>query len=434
MPKISVLVPVYNVERYLEKCLESVIKQTFSDIEIICMDDGSTDRSAEILNEYARRDKRIHVIHKTNSGYGNTMNQAISLARGEYIGIVESDDHIAPDMYEKLHAAADNYHLDFVKSDFFRLWTHEDGTEELEYRKLTEQMNLYHNVLNPNEKREAYYLEKFTWNALYRRSFLIEHGIRYNETPGASYQDNGFWFQTFYFARRVMFINQAFYYYKQDNPDSSVNSNKKVYAMKQEYDYIHNFLLRQGEGNKELFEICFYFRLEGYLFTLSMLDDQYKSELAKIIKRECDVYEQRGEANFDRFSKDKLEIIRQLRNDPMQYVNKQIFQNTKIRKFLNGYRHIIIYGAGNCGKCVYVTIKRVLNPETIVDFAVTSLNGRVDYCYSNTVRELSEFERERDTCMVILSVKEGSKAEREMKLILEKLGFCNVISYKLLLR
>lgn len=432
MPKISVLVPVYNVERYLRTCLESIVTQTFSDIEIICMDDGSTDKSGEILDEYARKDKRIRVVHKSNSGYGSTMNQAVSLACGEYIGIVESDDFIAPDMYERLYAAVDKNHLDFVKSDFFRLWTHEDGTKELEYRKLTERMDLYHKVLNPNEEKEAYYLEKFTWNALYRRSFLIEHGIRYHETPGASYQDNGFWFQTFYFARRVMFLNQAFYHYKQDNPDSSINSSKKVYAMKQEYDYIHEFLLRQGEGDKELFEICFYFRLDGYLFTLSMLDDQYKLELANMIKRECDVYEQKGEANFHRFSKDRLELIQQLKDDPVQYVDKQIFQNTQIRTLLNRYRHIIIYGAGACGKRVYRRIKRVINPEIAIDFAVTSLNGRLEYCYSNTVRELSEFERERNTCMVILSVKEESQAYREMKSILEKMGFRNVISYKLL--
>ena len=181
MPKISILVPVYNVEQYLEKCLDSVIRQTFADIEIICMDDGSSDASGDILDQYADKDERIRVVHKKNSGYGNTMNQAIALAKGEYIGIVESDDYIADNMYEQLYQLAECYKVDFVKSDFYRMWTHEDETEELEYRALTEQENLYNRVLNPNEELETYYMEKFTWNALYRKSFLLENRVTYNE-------------------------------------------------------------------------------------------------------------------------------------------------------------------------------------------------------------------------------------------------------------
>ena len=103
MAEISVLIPVYNVEDYLERCLDSVIGQTFSDLEILCIDDGSTDRSGKILDRYAEQDSRLRVIHKENSGYGNSMNLVLSLASGTYIGIVESDDYIEPDMYEKLH-------------------------------------------------------------------------------------------------------------------------------------------------------------------------------------------------------------------------------------------------------------------------------------------------------------------------------------------
>ena len=128
MPKISILVPVYNVEQYLEKCLDSVIRQTFADIEIICMDDGSSDASGDILDQYADKDERIRVVHKKNSGYGNTMNQAIALAKGEYIGIVESDDYIADNMYEQLYQLAECYKVDFVKSDFYRPGIHGSGS------------------------------------------------------------------------------------------------------------------------------------------------------------------------------------------------------------------------------------------------------------------------------------------------------------------
>ena len=94
MPKVSVIIPVYNVEKYLRQCLDSVINQTLKDIEIICVDDGSTDNCPNILDEYAAKDARIKIIHKKNEGYGKAMNVGISHASGEYIGIVEPDDYI----------------------------------------------------------------------------------------------------------------------------------------------------------------------------------------------------------------------------------------------------------------------------------------------------------------------------------------------------
>ncbi|MBS7046628.1 MAG: glycosyltransferase family 2 protein, partial [Eubacterium sp.] len=106
MPKISIIVPVCNVEKYLSKCLDSIVNQTLKEIEIICIDDGSTDDSGAILDSYSQKDSRIKVIHKKNSGYGNSMNVGMDCAEGEYIGIVESDDCILPEMYEELYKAA----------------------------------------------------------------------------------------------------------------------------------------------------------------------------------------------------------------------------------------------------------------------------------------------------------------------------------------
>ena len=103
MPKISVIMPTYNVEKYLASALESVINQTFGDIEIICINDGSTDNSLHILEDYAAKDKRIKIINKENSGYGASMNIALKQAKGEYISIVETDDFIEFNMLERLY-------------------------------------------------------------------------------------------------------------------------------------------------------------------------------------------------------------------------------------------------------------------------------------------------------------------------------------------
>lgn len=111
-PKVSVIVPVYNVEKYLSKCIDSIINQTLSNIEIILVNDGSTDNSGKIIDEYAKKDSRIKVIHKKNGGQGSARNAGLDIAKGEYIGFVDSDDWIDSNMYEKLYINAKEKSLD----------------------------------------------------------------------------------------------------------------------------------------------------------------------------------------------------------------------------------------------------------------------------------------------------------------------------------
>ena len=116
--KVSIVLPIYNAEPYLRECLDSCIHQTLEDIEIICVNDGSTDNSLKIIKEYADKDIRIRYIDKPNAGYGQTMNCGMALASGEYIGIVEPDDFIKLDMYETLYKKAKSENFDIVKSDY----------------------------------------------------------------------------------------------------------------------------------------------------------------------------------------------------------------------------------------------------------------------------------------------------------------------------
>ena len=121
MPKVSVIIPVYNVGKYLRKCLDSVINQTLKDIEIICVNDGSTDNSGKILDEYAAKDKRIKVIHQENQGLGAARNVGIDLAKGEYIGFVDSDDWISTGFYEKLYETAKRENSDISACNIMRV-------------------------------------------------------------------------------------------------------------------------------------------------------------------------------------------------------------------------------------------------------------------------------------------------------------------------
>ena len=129
LAKISVLVPVYNVAPYLKKCMESILSQTLADIEILCGDGGSTDGSLEILREYESKDSRVHVISKKGSGYGQSMNECLAMATGEYIGIVESDDLVRRDMYAVLFHAAEHFNADIVLSDFYHYY--DDGGKKI---------------------------------------------------------------------------------------------------------------------------------------------------------------------------------------------------------------------------------------------------------------------------------------------------------------
>ena len=119
MTKVSVLVPIYNVEKYLDECLASLAKQTLKDIEIICINDGSTDNSPKILQKYAKKYPNFIVINKQNSGYGDSMNKGLEKATGEYISIVESDDFIESDAFEKLYKLAHETKADIVKANYF---------------------------------------------------------------------------------------------------------------------------------------------------------------------------------------------------------------------------------------------------------------------------------------------------------------------------
>ena len=231
MAKVSIIIPTYNVEMYLEECMESVTHQTLRDIEIICINDGSTDGSLEILKRYAAQDPRILLVDKENGGYGVAMNIGLEKASGEYIGIVEPDDFVALSMYEELYRQAAEHHLDFVKADFYRFKREETGDMSLFYNHLSKNPEDYNQVFNPSEDPQALRYIMNTWSGIYKRSFLEKHHIRHNETPGASFQDNGFWFQTFIFAKRAMILDTPYYRNRRDNPNSSVHNPQKVYCM-----------------------------------------------------------------------------------------------------------------------------------------------------------------------------------------------------------
>ncbi|MCD8218210.1 MAG: glycosyltransferase [Clostridiales bacterium] len=323
MAKVSIIIPTYNVEQYLEECMESVTRQTLQDIEIICINDGSTDGSLKILRDYAKNDGRIVIVDKENGGYGVGMNIGLDMAKGEYIGIVEPDDYVPLNMYEDLYAKAKEYDLDFVKADFYRFGRKENGDMNLSYNHLSKDPEDYNVVFNPSQNPEAIRYIMNTWSGIYRKSFLDEYQIRHNETPGASFQDNGFFFQTFVYGQRAMIIDKPYYRNRRDNPNSSVNDKNKVYAMNVEYDYIRKLLVRDREVWERFRGIYWWKKFINYRVTFRRIGESFKKEFLLRFAAEFRRAFDTGEVDRNCFSKHEWLQLTSLVEDPDAFYQTQ---------------------------------------------------------------------------------------------------------------
>jgi len=331
MPKVSIIVPVYNVEEYLRECLDSLINQTLRDIEIICVNDGSTDSSPQILSEYEQLDSRVRVINKPNAGYGHTMNMGLNSATGEYVGIVESDDYASLNMYEVLYNIAKQFDLDYIKADFYR-FKNEGGNLNLEYNDLSNgRKYLYNRVLNPQDNLEIIKFIMNTWSGIYKREFLDGHNIRHNETPGASYQDNGFFFQTFCWAERVYFLDKPFYMNRRDNPNSSVMSKGKVFCMSDEYQFIRQFLERNPELKEKYITIYWLRKYHGYMFTYKRIGEEHKRMYLKFFSDEFKKALEDGELDQSLFTENEWINLNKIIEDP---------EALYFEKFIDQYRRM----------------------------------------------------------------------------------------------
>ena len=247
-PTVSVLVPVYNAEDYLQECLDSLVSQTLSDIEVIAVNDGSTDSSLEILSRYARADERIVLIDKNNTGYGDSMNQALLAARGEYVGIVEPDDFVERGMFEKLLEVARAHRADLVKCNYYE---HRGGTEG--QRETDRKVHIYEEFgipydapFCPRDLPEVITVRPCIWAGLYRLGWLRENHIDFACTPGASFQDTSFAQMCWIAAETAVVTRSRLLHYRVDNASSSVKSADKVFAICDEYARSFDFLRSRG--------------------------------------------------------------------------------------------------------------------------------------------------------------------------------------------
>ena len=262
--KVSIIIPVCNVEKYLSRCLKSVCEQTMREIQIIVVNDGSTDNSLEIIKSYANKDKRIEVIDKTNTGYGNSMNIGLSKATGEYIGIVESDDYIAKDMYESLYRRTRKGTIDIVKSNFFSVYEKDDSTFIAEPDHDRDMIPESEEPFTLKDNGQISWGHPSVWSGIYRRKFLNDNDIKFVEEKGGGWVDNPFFYETLAKAKSIIWTKKAYYYYYRGNPQSS--SNKQGDPTLPFKRMIENLDILEKNGFKDDLAIrCAYARALMYL-------------------------------------------------------------------------------------------------------------------------------------------------------------------------
>ncbi len=303
-PLISVLVPCYNVERFVEQCIKSICKQTYTNLEILCINDGSTDSTLTILQRCAESDNRIRIISKSNSGYGNSMNIGLKACKGTYIGIVESDDFIEPCMFEKLITKAIKYDLDVCRGSYFRHSTKngKDVCVDISYVPQDQ-------VITPIDNHAPFLLPPAIWSAIYKREFLKINNIEFLETPGASYQDTSFAFKTHYCAERFLLISDPLVHYRIDNPHSSVNNPEKVFCVCEEFNEIWRYArlnLSRFEKVKKLIPIL---ELSTYKWNFNRLDRTLRKPFLKKFRQDFICIKNEGLLDLNSIRKHDRKIL-----------------------------------------------------------------------------------------------------------------------------
>lgn len=283
MPLVSVIMPSLNVGNYIEKCLTSVMNQSLKDIEIICIDAGSTDGTLEIIKKYAELDQRIVVISSEVRSYGYQVNLGIKYAKGDYIAILETDDWIEPSMYEALYNVAVENKLDYAVADFDYVYELKDNKICFSrYRQFAKNTDMYNEVLLQNDINKLRASDYLLWKGIYNRQFIVQNKIKLHESPKAAYQDMGFLQQVKTYAQRAMYIDKSFYRYRMGRAESSTCSLNGMLFYMNEFMWINNDrrLLDDLSDIQEIYyfytmSVAFYY---NYCKILFMLKWDYKDE------------------------------------------------------------------------------------------------------------------------------------------------------------
>ena len=232
MPKISIIVPVYNVEKYIDKCLKSLVHQTLQDIEIIIVNDGTQDKSEEIIEKYVRGNQnKIKYYEKSNGGLSSARNYGLEYATGEYIAFLDSDDYVESNMYEEMYNLAKKENADMVECDF--IWEWEFG------KKIFDKRRKYKTKEDMMKKPRV-----IAWNKIYKREILNKYKIRFPE--GLIYEDLEFFLKLLPHLNIISYINKYFVHYTQREDSITNKQTEKIENIFKILDNIFDYYKEQN--------------------------------------------------------------------------------------------------------------------------------------------------------------------------------------------
>lgn len=418
--KVSVVVPVYNTQDYLEECMDSILTQTLSEIQIICVDDGSTDNSPAMLDLYAEKDSRVDVLHIPNGGYGHAVNLGMDYAEGKYISIVEPDDYIEQEMLERLYGISEKYELDMVNADC-KHFSDEGGKRIFQKSRMINNDSLYNTVINPACERDVFNGGFINPAGLFRRDFLDKNHIRHNETPGASFQDAGFGFQVLVYAQRIMLLTEMFYCYRQDNPNSSINNGRKMNCIIEEYEFILN-IIRKDKERLESFIPQYTRRKVGSYFNMyNRLVPELRLEFLKMISKDFKESAKKGEfitTSLSESQKAQVELILEKAED---FYKRDHILADEIHEKVKDVDYFIVYGVGMFGKKIY-DVMLDDDKEKLIGFAVTDAANNIKEYKGVSVKQIDLYSKELQVVVGVLG-----KYKEEVRSALGQNGWKYVI-------
>ena len=277
MVKVSVVIPVYNVEPYLNICMDSVVNQTLDDIEIICINDGSTDKSLDILNSYAEKDDRITVISQENGGHAVATNKGMKLAQGKYLYLMDSDDMLDLEALEKTYTVAEEKKVDFV---LFQAMNYDEATDRT-YANEMYSMNRLADFVGEKifDYKDigdlAFTISVTPWTKLYKREFVEKCGATFPE--GLIFEDNVFFWEVFFSAKRIYFLKEHLFTRRWHDASSTRAGDKRFLDAIKVNDLILEVFEKFGLLDDEIYNVTAYNRkIKSNFNRLSLIKDEFK--------------------------------------------------------------------------------------------------------------------------------------------------------------
>ena len=387
MKKITVIMPCLNVVQYFKECIDSVVAQTmFGDLEVLVIDAGSTDGTYEIAAHYAEKFENIRLFCSERKSYGYQVNLGIREANSKYIAILETDDYVHHEMYEILYKAAEKNQVDYVKADFRMFYACHNGKKVFWDIKISNEPSIYNKVLDVTDNAYLYVRDFSVWKGIYRRDFLIDNEILFNESKGAAYQDIGFGQKLHSCAKRALYIPDLLYCYRVGREQASVNSGRGIVYSCEEFKK----LLKTWDKQKLCLKGTYEAMLSSFLGEFGLIssyeisnDKQILESIAwfgQIIEngiREGIVTEEDISSDL---GEDHLEHFRRIQRNPQNEIEFSVQKKYERMKEFSGLRYeknpVYIFGAGLYGK----------NALRMID----SLSVKIEAFFDNAAKEGQE--------------------------------------------